>query len=86
MGGLRKAMPVTFALMVIMVITTSGLPPFAAFFSKGLIITSVTGAGYLAEAILLYATAAITFAYVIRMLSLVFMGKESEHLVKAASA
>jgi NADH-quinone oxidoreductase subunit L len=82
MGGLRKAMPVTFALMVIMVITTSGLPPFAAFFSKGLVITSVTGAGYLAQAILLYATTAITFAYVIRMLSLVFMGKESEHLVK----
>jgi NADH-quinone oxidoreductase subunit L len=82
MGGLRKAMPVTFVLMVIMVITTSGLPPFAAFFSKGLVISSVTGAGYLAEAILLYATAAITFAYVIRMLSLVFTGKESEHLVK----
>jgi len=82
MGGLRKAMPVTFALMVIMVITTSGLPPFAAFFSKGLIITSVTGAGYIAEAVLLYATTAITFAYVIRMLSLVFMGKESEHTVK----
>jgi NADH-quinone oxidoreductase subunit L len=82
MGGLRKAMPATFALMVIMVITTSGLPPFAAFFSKGLIITSVTSAGYLAEAILLYATTAITFAYVIRMLSLVFIGKESEHLVK----
>jgi NADH-quinone oxidoreductase subunit L len=82
MGGLRKAMPVTFALMVIMVITTSGLPPFAAFFSKGLVISSVTDAGYLAQAVLLYATAAITFAYVIRMLSLVFMGKESEHLVK----
>jgi NADH-quinone oxidoreductase subunit L len=81
MGGLRKAMPYTFVLMVIMVITTSGLPPFAAFFSKGLVISSVSGAGYLAEAILLYATAAITFAYVIRMLSLVFMGKESEHLV-----
>ena len=42
MGGLRKAMPVTFMLMLIMVITTSGLPPFAAFFSKGLIISSVT--------------------------------------------
>ena len=82
MGGLRKAMPVTFALMVIMVITTSGLPPFAAFFSKGLVISSVTGAGYLAQAVLLYVTAAITFAYVIRMLSLVFTGKESEHLVK----
>ena len=82
MGGLRKAMPVTFILMGIMVITTSGLPPFAAFFSKGLIISSVTSAAMLIQAILLYATAAITFAYVIRMFSLVFMGKESEHLQK----
>ncbi len=85
MGGLRKAMPVTFVLMGIMVITTSGLPPFAAFFSKGLIISSVSSLGTsagLIQAILLYATAAITFAYVIRMFSLVFMGKESEHLEK----
>ena len=39
MGGLRKAMPITFALALVMIITTSGLPPFAAFFSKGLVIT-----------------------------------------------
>ena len=82
MGGLKKAMPVTFALALIMVITTSGLPPFAAFFSKGLVITSVTDAGNLIQTILLYATTAITFAYSLRFLSLVFMGKESEHLVK----
>ena len=82
MGGLRKAMPISFALMAIMIITTSGLPPFAAFFSKGLIVTSVTEAGYIAQVILLYATMAITFAYVVRMFSLVFMGKESEHLQK----
>ena len=82
MGGLRKAMPVTFALALIMVITTSGLPPFAAFFSKGLIITSVTDAGNLLQIILIYATTAITFAYSLRFLTLTFMGKESEHLVK----
>ena len=82
MGGLRKAMPISFILMAIMIITTSGLPPFAAFFSKGLIISSVTDAGYLAQAIILYATAAITFAYVVRMFSLAFMGKESEHIQK----
>ena len=80
MGGLRKAMPITFILAVIMVITTSGLPPFAAFFSKGLVITSVTSAN-LVQAILLYATTALTFAYSLRFLSLVFMGKESDHLV-----
>jgi NADH-quinone oxidoreductase subunit L len=81
MGGLRKAMPVSFALMLVMVITTSGIPPFAAFFSKGLIISSVTNVNVI-QAVLLYATAAITFAYCIRMLSLVFMGKESERLQK----
>ena len=85
MGGLRKAMPISFILMGIMIITTSGLPPFAAFFSKGLILTSVTGIGSLAgliQTIILYATTAITFAYCIRMFSLVFMGNESEHLKK----
>jgi NADH-quinone oxidoreductase subunit L len=82
MGGLRKTMPVSFVLMAIMIITTSGLPPFASFFSKGLIITSVSDAGSLIQTILLYAGTAITFAYCVRMFSLVFMGKESEHLKK----
>ncbi|MDR0797765.1 MAG: NADH-quinone oxidoreductase subunit L [Nitrososphaerota archaeon] len=85
MGGLRKLMPISFLLMIIMVITTSGLPPFAAFFSKGLILTSIseiaTSAG-LMQTILLYATAAITFAYCIRMFILVFLGHESEYLQK----
>ena len=85
MGGLRKIMPISFALMGIMIITTSGLPPFAAFFSKGLILTSVSEIGTTAgliQTILLYATAAITFAYCVRMFSLVFMGKKSEHIEK----
>ncbi len=82
MGGLKKAMPISFALMLIMVITTSGLPPFAAFFSKGLILESVMSTGDLIQTVLLFATTAITFAYCIRMFSLVFMGKPSEHIVK----
>ncbi|MCW3999383.1 MAG: NADH-quinone oxidoreductase subunit L [Candidatus Bathyarchaeota archaeon] len=85
MGGLKKSMTITFALMVIMIITTSGLPPFAAFFSKGLILTSVAEVGTTAgliQTIILYASAAITFAYCLRMFSLVFMGKPSEHIEK----
>jgi len=85
MGGLRKTMPLSFALMAIMIITTSGLPPFAAFFSKGLVLESVTEIGTMAgniQLIILYLTTALTFAYCIRMFSLVFMGKESEHLQK----
>ncbi|MBT0159424.1 NADH-quinone oxidoreductase subunit L [Candidatus Bathyarchaeota archaeon A05DMB-2] len=82
MGGLRKAMPVTYALAIIMILTTSGLPPFAAFFSKGLIITSITEEGSLLQVILIYATTAITFAYSLRFVKLIFLGKESEHLQK----
>jgi NADH-quinone oxidoreductase subunit L len=82
MGGLRKAMPITFGLMAIMIITTSGLPPFAAFFSKGLILNSVMTTGDILQTILIFAATAITFAYCIRMFSLVFMGKPSEHIEK----
>lgn len=85
MGGLRKAMPISFILMGIMIITTSGLPPFAAFFSKGLILTSVmevTGTAGLIQTIIIFAATALTFAYCVRMFSLVFMGKESEHIKK----
>jgi NADH-quinone oxidoreductase subunit L len=82
MGGLRKVMPVTFGLSIIMILTTSGLPPFAAFFSKGLIITSITETGNLWQLLLIYATTALTFAYSLRFITLTFMGKESEHLEK----
>jgi NADH-quinone oxidoreductase subunit L len=82
MGGLKKAMPITFGLSLIMILTTSGLPPFAAFFSKGLIITSLTETGNIWQVILIYATTALTFAYSLRFVTLTFMGKESEHLEK----
>jgi NADH:ubiquinone oxidoreductase subunit 5 (subunit L)/multisubunit Na+/H+ antiporter MnhA subunit len=61
------------------------LPPFAAFFSKGLILTSVSevvGTAGLIQTIILYVSAAFTFAYCLRMFSLVFMGKPSEHIEK----
>jgi NADH-quinone oxidoreductase subunit L len=82
MGGLRKAMPITYLLAIIMIVTTSGLPPFAAFFSKGLVITSITDAGNLFQIILIYATTAITFAYSLRFIKLIFLGDESAHLQK----
>jgi NADH-quinone oxidoreductase subunit L len=82
MGGLKKAMPITFALSIVMILTTSGLPPFAAFFSKGLIITSLTETGNIWQVILIYAATALTFAYSLRFMTLTFMGKESEHLQK----
>jgi NADH-quinone oxidoreductase subunit L len=82
MGGLRKLMPVAFGLSIIMILTTSGLPPFAAFFSKGSVITSISETGNLWQTILIYATTGLTFAYSLRFITLVFMGKKSEHVEK----
>jgi len=80
MGGLRKAMPITFGLALIMILTTSGLPPFAAFFSKGLVIESIMESGTLLQTILIFATTAITFAYSLRFFKLTFLGEKSEYL------
>ena len=80
MGGLRKAMPLTFAMALVMILTTSGLPPFAAFFSKGLVIESLMEAGNIFQVILIFATTAITFAYSLRFFKLTFLGEKSEHL------
>jgi NADH-quinone oxidoreductase subunit L len=41
MGGLRKAMPVTFVLMWIATLAIAGIPAFSGFFSKDEILTSV---------------------------------------------
>jgi NADH-quinone oxidoreductase subunit L len=40
MGGLRKKIPLTFALFIIGTIAISGIPPFAGFFSKEMILTA----------------------------------------------
>lgn len=82
MGGLKKIMPITYALSLVMIITTSGLPPFAAFFSKGLVITSISESGNIIQTIVIYATTMLTFAYSLRFITLIFMGNKSEHMEK----
>ncbi len=82
MGGLKKIMPITYALSLVMIITTSGLPPFAAFFSKGLVITSISESGNIIQTIMIYATTMLTFAYSLRFITLIFMGNKSKHMEK----
>jgi len=51
MGRLRKAMPVTYVTMLIGALALAGIPPFAGFWSKDLIIeaASVRGMGWTSE-------------------------------------
>ncbi|CDQ09027.1 NADH-quinone oxidoreductase subunit L [Acidithiobacillus ferrivorans] len=77
MGGLRKAMPITYITFLIGSLALSGIPPFAGFFSKDLIIEAVglstlPGAGW-AE-FMLVAGALVTALYTFRMFFLVFHG------------
>ena len=76
MGGLRKAMPVTFATMAIATIAISGIPPFAGFWSKDEILAATFARGGLF--ILLWVaglvTALLTAFYMTRQLALVFFG------------
>ena len=77
MGGLRQRMPVTYYTMVIGSLALCGIPPFAGYFSKDLIIEAVrlraTGVGTLVHWALVGA-AFITSFYSFRLIALVFTG------------
>jgi NADH-quinone oxidoreductase subunit L len=78
MGGLRKYMPATFITAWIGSLALAGIPPFAGFFSKDMIIEAVhhstlpgSGIAYLA----VLSGVFITSFYTFRLLFLVFHGK-----------
>jgi len=78
MGGLKKHMPITFITMWVGSLALAGIPPFAGFFSKDMIIEAVhysalPGSGLAYAAVLggVFVTALYTF----RMLFLAFYGK-----------
>ncbi len=82
MGGLRKAMPITFWLCIVVMLARTGVPPFASFFSKGFIISSLWSTGNVLLVLTIYASTAVTFAYTLRFLILTFLREPSEHVRK----
>jgi len=82
MGGLRKAMPITFGLSIVVMLARTGVPPFASFFSKGLIIGSLWSTGDILLVLTIYASTSVTFAYTLRSIILTFLREKSDHLKK----
>jgi NADH-quinone oxidoreductase subunit L len=82
MGGLRKAMPITFGLSIVVLLARTGVPPFASFFSKGLIISSLWSTGDVLLVLTIYASTAVTFAYTLRFIILTFLREKSNYLKK----
>jgi NADH-quinone oxidoreductase subunit L len=94
MGGLRKYMPVTAALMMIATLAIAGIPPFSGFFSKDEILAVAFGRGEHEPLFRVYwamgATAALLTAfYMARLIAMTFFGenrsgaREAEHLHEA---
>jgi NADH-quinone oxidoreductase subunit L len=82
MGGLRKAMPITFSFSMIVMLARTGVPPFSSFFSKELIIDSLSSAGNILLMVTIYAATALTFAYSLRFIVLVYLRDLSAYLKK----
>ncbi len=78
MGGLRKAMPNTFATFVIVFLGLVGIFPFAGFWSKDEIVVTVLGEGRMALFILAELGAFLTAFYMTRLMCLTFWGKPRE--------
>ena len=77
MGGLRKAMPVTFVTMGVGVVAIAGIPPLAGFWSKDEILSVVFNQGgwYTALWLVGLITALLTAFYMFRQFVMVFLGK-----------
>jgi NADH-quinone oxidoreductase subunit L len=74
MGGLRKALPITFLTMLIGCLAISGIPPFAGFFSKDEILSHVYEHNKVMWVIGVF-TSFLTAFYMFRLLFLTFFGE-----------
>lgn len=73
MGGLRKALPITFITMLIGTLAISGIPPFAGFFSKDEILAHVWEHNKIMWGFGLLASFMTSF-YMFRLMFLTFFG------------
>jgi len=77
MGGLRKKLPVTFAVTTVGVLAIAGIPPFAGFFSKDAILYAAYLQGTNGKILWFVGllTALLTAFYMFRLWYLAFMGE-----------
>jgi NADH-quinone oxidoreductase subunit L len=84
MGGLKKALPITYWTFVIASVAIAGVPPLAGFFSKDEILFETYGAGHWILWTMGVLTALLTATYMFRLVFLTFHG-ERRHDAPAAA-
>jgi NADH-quinone oxidoreductase subunit L len=76
MGGLAKHMKITNVTFIIGILALIGIPILNGFWSKDLVLDSLTGAGYVGAVGVLIIASFLTAVYSWRMYYLVFLGKK----------
>jgi multicomponent K+:H+ antiporter subunit A len=78
LGGLRKLMPLTFALTALAALSMAGIPPLNGFLSKEMMLEQVTEARWLGNGWIVPALAVLgallSVAYAFRLIAHVFLG------------
>lgn len=80
LGGLARAMPVTFITMVITALSISGIPPFNGFVSKWLVYQGMLEGGQVIFLVAAIFGSALTLASFIKVLHSLFLGRRPERL------
>ena len=83
MGGLRQSLPLTATTFTIGALSLAGIPGFAGFFSKDLVLTAVEGRFFGIPWLLLLASAFLTAFYMGRVIVKAFFGIPSLTAVHA---
>jgi len=78
--GLAEKMPLTATTSVIATLSAAGVPPFAGFWSKFLIILALWILGYHAYAIIAILASVLTLSYLLTMQRKIFLGKLTSEL------
>ncbi|HWT46327.1 MAG TPA: NADH-quinone oxidoreductase subunit L, partial [Vicinamibacterales bacterium] len=84
MGGLRKALPITFWTFLIATIAISGIPPLAGFFSKDEILFNAYSKGFHILWAIGVLTALLTATYMFRLVFLTFFGERRQEVPATA--
>ncbi len=80
MGGLAKRIPITGGTTLVASMSLAGLPPFAGFWSKLIIIMAAVQSGHWFYAIFAVVISILTLAYVMKILRYAFLGSISKKL------
>jgi NADH:ubiquinone oxidoreductase subunit 5 (subunit L)/multisubunit Na+/H+ antiporter MnhA subunit len=86
MGGLAKTMPITAVCFFLCAFSVMGIPPFGGFFSKYMVISGTVSAGHPWFAFVFVLGAIMTVIYLLRVFTIIFLGKAKAESPKEGSA